>query len=179
MYVIKRNGDKEILSYDKISQRIKQLNYETSVQSSGLVMKIMDQLHDNLLTSKIDELISEQCASMGIHHYDYSILAAANLNLRFSKTNDIISSDLVSIDPALGFEFGYTDFVFIRAGAGNFQNVQQLDGSERVGFQPNIGLGFKYKGIHVDYALTNLANQNASLYSNVFSIKVDLGQFRN
>jgi hypothetical protein len=112
-------------------------------------------------------------------HYDYSILAAANLNLRFSKTNDIISSDLVSIDPALGFEFGYTDFVFIRAGAGNFQNVQQLDGSERVGFQPNIGLGFKYKGIHVDYALTNLANQNASLYSNVFSIKVDLGQFRN
>ena len=75
MYVIKRNGDKEILSYDKISQRIKQLNHETSVQSSGLVMKIMDQLHDNIRTSKIDELISEQCASMGIHHYDYSILA--------------------------------------------------------------------------------------------------------
>jgi ribonucleotide reductase alpha subunit len=75
MYVIKRNGDKEVLSYDKISQRIKQLNQEMSVQSSGLVMKIMDQLHDNILTSKIDELISEQCASMGIHHYDYSILA--------------------------------------------------------------------------------------------------------
>ena len=75
LYVIKRNGDREILSYDKISQRIKQLNQETSVPSSGLVMKIMDQLHDNILTSKIDELISEQCASMGIHHYDYSILA--------------------------------------------------------------------------------------------------------
>jgi len=38
-------------------------------------MKIIDQLHDQILTSKIDELISEQCASMGIHHYDYSILA--------------------------------------------------------------------------------------------------------
>lgn len=75
LYVIKRNGDKEILSYEKIAQRIKQLNHGTTIQSTGLVMKIVDQLHDLILTSKIDELISEQCASMGIHHYDYSILA--------------------------------------------------------------------------------------------------------
>lgn len=114
-----------------------------------------------------------------IIRYDYSLLAAANINMRFAKTNDLISNDFVSIDPALGFEFGYTDLVFLRAGAGNFQNIQQLNGSEKVNFQPNIGLGFKYKGIQVDYALTNLANQNSSLYSNVFSIKVDLGQFRN
>ncbi len=114
-----------------------------------------------------------------IIRYDYSILAAANINMRFARTNDLLSTDFVSIDPALGFEFGYTDLVFLRAGTGNFQNVQQLDGSEKVGFQPNIGLGFKYKGIQVDYALTNLGNQNTTLYSNIFSVKVDLGQFRN
>jgi hypothetical protein len=114
-----------------------------------------------------------------IIRYDYSILAAANINMRFTKTNDLISTDFVSVDPALGFEFGYTDLVFLRAGAGNFQNIQQLDGAEKVGFQPNIGLGFKYKGIQLDYALTNLGNQNTTLYSNIFSVKVDLGQFRN
>jgi len=114
-----------------------------------------------------------------IIHYDYSILAAANMNMRFTKTNDVISTDFVSIDPALGFEFGYTDLVFLRAGVGNFQNIQQLDNSEKVGFQPNIGLGFKYKGIQVDYALTDLGNQSAALYSNIFSIKVDLSLFRN
>jgi hypothetical protein len=114
-----------------------------------------------------------------IIRYDYSILAAANINMRFAKTNDLISTDFVSLDPAMGFEFGYTDLVFLRAGAGNFQNIQQIDGSEKVGFQPNVGLGFKYKGIQVDYALTNLANQGSSLYSNIFSLKVDLGQFRN
>lgn len=114
-----------------------------------------------------------------IIRYDYSILAAANINMRFAQTNDLISTDFVSIDPALGFEFGYTDLVFLRAGAGNFQNIQQLDGSEKIGFQPNVGLGFKYKGIQVDYALTNLAGQNSTLYSNIFSLKVDLGQFRN
>jgi hypothetical protein len=114
-----------------------------------------------------------------IIHYDYSILAAANLNMQFAKTNDIVATDFVSIDPALGFEFGYTDLVFLRAGVGNFQNIQQIDNSEKVGFQPNIGLGFKYKGIQIDYALTNLGNQSAALYSNIFSVKVDLGLFRN
>ncbi len=114
-----------------------------------------------------------------IIRYDYSILAAANMNMRFAKTNDLIAADFVSIDPALGLEFGYTDLVFVRAGVGNFQNVQQLDNSEKIGFQPNIGLGFKYKGIQIDYALTDLGDQSAALYSNIFSIKVDLGMFRN
>ncbi|WP_449404055.1 putative type IX sorting system protein PorV2 [Flavobacterium franklandianum] len=114
-----------------------------------------------------------------IVRYDYSILAAANINMQFAKTNDILSTDFVSIDPALGFEFGYTDLVFLRAGVGNFQNIQQIDNTEKVGFQPNIGLGFKYKGIQIDYALTNLGNQSAALYSNIFSVKVDLGFFRN
>ncbi|WP_458294224.1 putative type IX sorting system protein PorV2 [Flavobacterium poyangense] len=111
-------------------------------------------------------------------HYDYSLLIATNLNMRFEQTNDIISSKIVSIDPAAGFEFGYTDLVFLRAGAGNFQNVTQLDNTEKLSFQPNIGLGFKYKGIQVDYALTDLGNQSTALYSNIFSIKVDLGIFR-
>ncbi len=114
-----------------------------------------------------------------IIRYDYSLMAAANLNLRFTRTNDLITTDFVSIDPALGFEFGYTDLVFLRAGVGNFQNVQQLDNTQKVGFQPNIGLGFKYKGIQIDYALTDLGNQSTALYSNIFSVKVDLDKFRN
>ena len=114
-----------------------------------------------------------------IFHYDYSLLAAANINMQFAKTNDIFSTDFVSIDPALGFEFGYTDLVFLRAGVGNFQNIQQIDNTEKVGFQPNIGLGFQYNGIQIDYALTNLGNQSAALYSNIFSLTVDLGLFRN
>jgi len=114
-----------------------------------------------------------------IVRYDYSILAAANINMRFAKTNDLIATSFVSVDPTLGFEFGYTDLVFVRAGVGNFQNIQQIDNTKKVGFQPNIGLGFKYKGIQVDYALTDLGNQSATLYSNIFSVKVDLALFRN
>ena len=111
-------------------------------------------------------------------HSDYSLLAAVNLNMQFAQTNDIISTSAVSIDPAVGFEFGYTELVFLRAGVGNFQNVEQIDGKSKVSFQPNIGLGFKYKGIQIDYALTDLGDQSAALYSNIFSVKVDLSIFR-
>ena len=41
-----------------------------------------------------------------------------------------------------------------------------------------IGLGFKYKGIQVDYALTDIGDQSAALYSNIFSLKIGLGIFR-
>lgn len=111
-------------------------------------------------------------------HNETSLLAAANLNMQFAKTNDIIATDVVSIDPAIGFEYGYTNLVFLRAGVGNFQNVTQIDNSKKIGFQPNIGIGFKYKGIQIDYALTDLGDQSAALYSNIFSVKVDLSIFR-
>jgi hypothetical protein len=113
-----------------------------------------------------------------VFHYDFSLLTEVDLNFRFAETNDIVSTSFASIDPALGLEFGYIDMVFIRGGLGNFQNIKQLDGSESVGFQPNIGVGFKYKGIEVDYALTDIGDQSAALYSNVFSIKLDWSIFR-
>ena len=75
MNVIKRNGSIEELSYNKIVIRLKQLAPEIHIQYSNLVVKIIDQLYDNIPTYKIDELMAELCASMGSNHYDYSTLA--------------------------------------------------------------------------------------------------------
>ncbi len=113
-----------------------------------------------------------------IFHYDYSLLAAFDINVRFEQNNDVISTSFASINPALGFEFGYTDLVFLRAGVGNFQNETQFDNSEQLSFQPNFGLGFKYNGIQIDYAFTDIGDQSAALYSNVFSLKLDFSIFR-
>ncbi|WP_299130619.1 PorV/PorQ family protein [uncultured Winogradskyella sp.] len=113
-----------------------------------------------------------------IFHYDYSLETAANLNVRFEENNDIISTSFASISPAIGFEFGYTDLVFLRGGVGNFQNELQIDNSEDLTFQPNFGVGFKYKGIQIDYAFTDIGDQSAALYSNVFSLKIDFSIFR-
>jgi hypothetical protein len=117
-------------------------------------------------------------AKLFTFNYDYTLRAELDLNIRFAETNDVISSSFASINPALGFEFGYTDLVFLRAGMGNFQNELQIDNNENLTFQPNFGLGFKYRGIQLDYAFTDIGDQSAALYSNIFSLKLDFSIFR-
>ncbi len=113
-----------------------------------------------------------------VFHFDYTLLAEVDLNFRFAETNDIFSSSFASFTPAIGLEFGFIEMVFLRVGAGNFQSIEQFDGSSSTGFQPNIGVGFKYKGIQIDYALTDIGDQSAALYSNVFSLTLDWSIFR-
>lgn len=110
-------------------------------------------------------------------NYDYTLLSSVNLNMRFAETNDIISTSFASINPSLGFEFGYVDMVFLRAGMGNFQNETIFDDTQ-LSFQPSFGVGFKYNGIQIDYAFTDIGDQSVALYSNVFSLKIDFGNFR-
>lgn len=91
MYVIKRNGEKEEVSFDKILKRIKILGNEskiTKINYSMLALKVIDQLYNNIPTCKLDELAAEQCASMNTIHYDYGILAAKiSISNLHKKTN--------------------------------------------------------------------------------------------
>ena len=77
MYVTKRNGEQEIVSFDKILTRIKRLGQEANIKVNytPLVMKVIDQLYSGISTTKIDELSAEQCASMSSIHPDYNALA--------------------------------------------------------------------------------------------------------
>ena len=68
--------------------------------------------------------------------------------------------------------------VFLRCGVGNFQNITEFDDSTSLSVQPNIGVGFRYEGIQIDYAFTDIGDQSAALYSNVFSVKLDFSIFR-
>ena len=80
MHVLKRNGKKEIISFDKILKRIKCIGKKLGLKNiiyAQLAMKVIDQLHDNINTTKIDELTAEQSASMISTHPDYVKLASA------------------------------------------------------------------------------------------------------
>ena len=100
MHVLKRNGSHEQLSFDKISKRLKALCAEAKIKinTSALVMKVIDQIFDKIETTKIDELTAEQCASQNTTNPDYGTLAAyvsvSNLqkntkNTFFSKMKDL------------------------------------------------------------------------------------------
>lgn len=89
-YVVKRNGNKEKVSFDKILNRIKKLGqpHQLNVNYTGLVMKIIDQIHNNIETEKIDEVMAEQCASMSSQHYDYYNLASYLVISNFQKKTE-------------------------------------------------------------------------------------------
>lgn len=109
---------------------------------------------------------------------DFGLLAELDLNIRFTETNDVLSSSFASISPSFGFQADYLDIVYLRGGVNNFQNERNFDNSESLTLEPNFGVGFKYKGIQVDYALANIGGAGGTLYSNIFSIKVDFSYFR-
>jgi hypothetical protein len=111
-------------------------------------------------------------------NYDYTLLTAFDLIMKFEQNNNLLSTEFVSINPALGLELGYIDTVFLRLGLGNFQNEIEYDNSNNMTFQPNFGVGFKYKDIEIDYAFTDIGDQSVALYSNIFSLKVDFNIFR-
>lgn len=103
----------------------------------------------------------------------FNLLAEVDLNVRFAKTNDIFSSELGSIDPAIGFQLDYDNIAYLRAGVGNFQYVTQFNNTKSLSLQPNFGVGFNYRGIQIDYALTNIGSVGNALFSNIFSLTFD------
>ena len=111
-------------------------------------------------------------------NYDYRLLTSFDLIMKFEQNNNLISTEFVSINPALGLELGYTDSVFLRLGIGNFQNELDFDNSTNMTFQPNFGLGFKFNNLEIDYAFTDVGDQSVALYSNIFSLKIDFDIFR-
>lgn len=106
-----------------------------------------------------------------------SLLAEINADATFDgKRNVLIKSKAISLDPHLGIEAGYMNLVFLRAGIGNYQSYTDALGKQIKTFQPNIGVGVRIKSVCIDYALTDIGDQSVALYSNVFSLKVDINK---
>lgn len=87
------------------------------------------------------------------------------------KRNTLLRSDLVSLDPMLGLEGSYKNIIFLRAGIGNIQQELNFDNEQDWTFQPNIGVGLNLGKLTIDYALSDINDQSAALYSHVFSIR--------
>ena len=108
----------------------------------------------------------------------FKLTGAADFDVTFDgQRNVVISSDPISVDPHMGFELAYDQFIFLRGGVGNIQKVKELSGSKSTIAQPNVGVGIKLKNLTVDYALTYLGSTTESLgavYSNIFSLKLDI-----
>ena len=97
MKVIKRDGDSQNMSFDKILNRLKNLSKgELHVNFTSLVVKIIDRLYDGISTSKIDELTAQQCASLLTSHPDYGELASRIVISNHQKNTEESFVELVN-----------------------------------------------------------------------------------
>lgn len=97
----------------------------------------------------------------------------ANFDFTFDgKRNVAIKGDPISIDPKFGIQLAYSDFIFVRGGVGNIQQVLDFNDKKVTTIQPNIGVGVRIKNFTIDYALANVG-QSVGLLSNVFSLRFD------
>ncbi len=114
MQVVKRNGEREDVSFDKITARIKKLCYGLNtdyVEYIDIAKKVIEGLYDGVTTTQLDNLASETAASMATVHPDYTLLASRiavsnlhkNTNKSFSKTMKGLFN---YIDPKTGEKAG-------------------------------------------------------------------------
>lgn len=105
----------------------------------------------------------------------FGLYTEIDFDLTFDgKRSVLIKGDPISIEPHWGMELFYSDFIFVRFGVTNIQDYTNDDGEAIWSWQPNVGVGVRIKGFYIDYALTDIGDQSVALFSNVFSLRVDL-----
>src|SRR6478736_7344299 len=110
MLVIKRDGHRESVKFDKITARIEKLCYGLDpkhINPVEVAMKVINGLYDGVTTVELDNLAAEIAASMTTRHPDYAILAAriaiSNLHKITSKSFSNTMKRLYTyVDPKTG-----------------------------------------------------------------------------
>jgi len=102
MYVVKRNGNKESVHFDKILARIRKLSFELTVKPEIVAKKVIAGLYDGVSTRDLDTLAAETSAQMVLDHPNYGILAArieiSNLHKETEKRFSVVMEELYKND---------------------------------------------------------------------------------
>lgn len=113
MYVIKRDGHKESVKFDKITARVTKLCYGLNpiVDPVKIAMKVIEGVYDGVTTSELDNLAAEIAASNATTHPDYALLASriavSNLHKNTKKSFSQTITDLYTyLDPKTGQSAG-------------------------------------------------------------------------
>ena len=109
MYVVKRDGHREPMMFDKITARVRKLCYGLNelVDPVKVAMRVIEGLYDGVSTSELDNLAAEIAATMTTAHPDYARLAArisvSNLHKNTKKSFSEVMEDLYTyVNPRTG-----------------------------------------------------------------------------
>ena len=101
MYVLKRDGRRENVMFDKITSRIKKLCYGLNMEyidEASITFRVINSLYPGISTVELDNLAAKTAATMTTNHPDYAILAAriaiSNLHKETKKNFSDTMKDL-------------------------------------------------------------------------------------
>jgi ribonucleoside-diphosphate reductase alpha chain len=114
MFVVKRDGSREAVRFDKISNRVRKVTYGLNpdfIDAMEIAQKVIAGIYDGISTWELDNLAAETAASLIPKHPDYSILASRIAVSRLHKTTKKKFSETIQdlyayIDPETGLEAG-------------------------------------------------------------------------
>ena len=96
MLVIKRNGSKETVSFDKVLLRVRKAAKGLVVNPDALAQQVLSQIYDGVKTSELDELTAQLAAGLSTLHPDYGTLAARISVSNHHKNTSSSFSDVVN-----------------------------------------------------------------------------------
>ena len=97
MFVIKRNGEREEVSFDKCLKRIQKLSKDLKINPMEVSQLIITQIYDGVETSKLDELAAEICAAKTTIHPDYGRLSSRIIISNHHKNTSPSYSEVVQV----------------------------------------------------------------------------------
>jgi ribonucleoside-diphosphate reductase alpha chain len=134
MFVTKRDGSKEPVRFEKISNRIRKMTYGLNsdyVDAMEIAQKVIAGIYDGITTQELDNLTAETAASLIPKHPDYSILASRIAVSRLHKTTKKKFSETIQdlydyIDPETNEPAGLINDLTYEV---VMKNKQKLDGA--------------------------------------------------
>lgn len=152
-------------------------SYNIDAAAAQVLLNTGNELPENSLEVSLPRAILGVARQEKLWKDRISITGEINLINTFDGLrNTVIKSDYWSMEPAFGLEIGYIGMIYLRGGIGNIQ--RELNDRATVyitTIRPSFGVGLHYKIFTLDYALTEFGDpRTASLYSNIFSLKIDI-----
>lgn len=150
-------------------------NYQLDDRMREIFTLTGNEIPQNSLEVTLPRLILAAARHVSITQ-DLNLLASLDLIITSDgKRNVLLRGDPFSLEPNLGLELGFRNMIFLRAGAGNIQQYSKNNNQKKYSLQTNMGLGVVLgERLSIDYALTDVGDNSVALYSNVFSLKLNI-----
>lgn len=126
MRVVKRSGEDEAVSFNKVLQRIRKASKGLTINPDVLAQQVLSQIYDGVKTSEIDELTGQLAASLSTNHPDWGTLAAnVVISNHQKKTSHRFSEVMLELSKQPKGSYIHPDLVALCADPGTAERIDK------------------------------------------------------